>query len=66
MAVAVEFVRVVGVAVRQRFVPMRMAMAGPDSDRGLVLVPVVFVVAVFVVVQQRGVGMCVFVALGQV
>jgi hypothetical protein len=51
MPVAMQFVGVVGVAVRQRFVPVRVAVPRAGGDGYFVLVPVVFVVAVFVVVQ---------------
>ena len=41
MPVAMQFVGVVGVAVRQRFVPVRVAVSRAGRDWGFVLVPMI-------------------------
>lgn len=66
MAVAVELVGKMPVRMQQRQVPVRMTMPRTRGDRGFVRMLVVFVVAVFVIMENRRVGVFMLMALGQV
>ena len=65
MRMAVMRVGVMIVRVRNRFVPMPVAVPGSWSDGRVVLVRMVHVVFVFVLVLHRLVGMPVDVMLGK-
>ena len=66
MLVPVVGVRVVGVRVGHRLVPVRVAVRLAGRVAGGVFVPVVFVVDVAVVMLHRLVPVFVFVPLGEV